>query len=213
MEDLRLSQASEAQIRQLVDVVVGILSGQAGEHCRRLLFKIQRTLRQFHLQTQIEESDVLIEAYLRTRTRIEAGELIENIPAWLSRVAFNIIREASRKRGQGRRLKDRLVGNGYGQPHPAPRIEATYSDDEDIEALFSALDQLNPSDLNLLKLRIVQGLSWQAVSERLMEEGENCKNPRVLQQRLRKRGERSLKRLRDKFLAIKHAGRGRGGEP
>ena len=213
MEDLRLSQASKEQIRQLVDVVVGILSGQGDKHHRRLLFRIQRTLGQFHLQTQLEGSDVLIEAYLRTRTRIEAGEFIENIPAWLSRVAFNIIREASRKRDQGRRLQDRLVRNGYGQPNPAPRIEAVHNHNEDIEVLFSALNQLSQSDLELLKLRIVKGLSWQDVSERLRESGEDCKNPRVLQQRLRKRGERSLKRLRDTFFSMKKEVRGPGGQP
>ena len=204
MKDLRLSQTREVQIEHLTDVVGSVLSDRARGHRRKLLLTIQRSLRQFHLDSQLEESDIPIDAYIRTRTRIEAGECIENIPAWLNRVSFNIIREASKKRDQCQRLTDRLICNDCGQPNPANSIEDPYAREEDIEALFLSLHQLSQPDLELLMLRVVKGLSWQEISQRSIDSEEDCKKPRVLQQRLRKRGERALKRLRDAFISIRH---------
>lgn len=200
MEDLRPSQASPEQIRQLVDMVGGILSGQIGERRRWLLLSIQRSLQQFHLDSQLEAGDVLIEAYLRTQTQIEAGTPIRNIPAWLNRVSYNIIREKSREKGRDNRLIDRL------KPSTAKHMGHTYGDVEDFEALFSALNQLEGSDLELLILRIVKGLSWREIANLSIQRGEDGKNPHVLQQKLRKRGERALKRLRKIFRSIRNQG-------
>lgn len=50
----------------LTEIVNDILSREWDESTRKIFFFIKRTLRQFRLHLQLEESDILIDAYLRT---------------------------------------------------------------------------------------------------------------------------------------------------
>jgi DNA-directed RNA polymerase specialized sigma24 family protein len=163
---------------------------------KHLIFFIKRALRQFNLESHYQEMDILSEAYIRTQKRIEAGETITNFPAWLKVVSINIIREKSKKRLRDQSLQQNLIRRGHGSQEMM-----TEQDDADLEAiatLLESLKSLSSEDVEILKLRIVKGLSWDDVAESLEGIGKNAGNVTAL----RKRGERALSRLRKNFFSV-----------
>jgi DNA-directed RNA polymerase specialized sigma24 family protein len=164
-------------------------------HARSLLAFIQRTIRQFGLQAHITEIDIFVEAYLRgVKHTQQHQEEIRQPKAWMRRTAYNIIRECKRDRmhystlafdelmDQGRLLVDASSPSGV-------------EDDVIIHAIDSVLQAVNTlssSDRALIQWKVIEGCSWQEVQTRLIAQGEE----RVSQAALRKRGQRSLERLR-----------------
>jgi len=165
---------------------------------KHLIFFIKRTLRQFNLESHYQEMDILSEAYIRTQKRIDAGEIIENFPAWLKAVSLNIIREKSKKRLKDQSLQQNLISTGHGSEETMNRLEQDTTDFEAIKTLLESLKSLSPEDIEILKLRIVKGLSWDEVAEALDKTGRNPRNAAAL----RKRGERALGRLRNNFFSV-----------
>jgi RNA polymerase sigma factor (sigma-70 family) len=190
------SDSQENQLELLTTVVNNLLSEEKDEATRKIFFFIKRTLRQFKLDGQLEESDILSEAYLCVRKKIESGELIQNIPAYLNRVAFNIIRERSKKKKKSKDLHIRLINNSHGVIDTTSRIDDL--DSNQITILLKALKELNSEDFELIKLRIVKGLSWNEISDNLNYSKDN-ENKKRLSANTRKKGERALKRLRKAY--------------
>jgi DNA-directed RNA polymerase specialized sigma24 family protein len=197
MDKSKTPEQIQAQLKRLHEVVAHLLSPAGDDTSQKLLFFVKRLLYQFNIKNQFHESEIVVEAYLRTRKRIEQGEVIENIPAWLNQVSFNIIREYSRKVNQSRTLTAHLRCAAWTSAnHPS----SEFPDSQPIEALLAALAQLQPEDEELLILRIVKGFSWQEISQYLEAKDAGCK--KYSAQTLRKRGERALTRLKQKFFSV-----------
>ena len=194
------STPMKKQLELLTKVVNDTLSEEWEESTRKIFFFIKRSLLQFKLNGQLQESDILLEAYIRVRQKIESGESIQNMPAYLNRVAFNIIREKSKKQKKAEDLHIRLINNGYGHPDTTSGTDDT--DSYKINVLLKALEELKPEDFEIIQLRIVNGLSWKEISEYLTssENKEHSKN--LSASALRKRGERALKRLRKAYFSV-----------
>ncbi len=190
----------ESQLKLLAEIVNDTLSEEWYESTRKIFFFIKRSLRQFKLDGQLQESDVLLDTYLRVRKKIESGESIQNMPAYLNRVAFNIIREKSKKQKKSEDLHIRLINDGYGHPDTTSRTDN--SDSYQITILLKALEELTSEDLELIQLRIVEGLSWKQISDYINSFKDNENKKKVYASTLRKRGERALKSLREAYFSV-----------
>ncbi|MGB3137842.1 MAG: hypothetical protein WBG38_05855 [Nodosilinea sp.] len=164
-------------------------------HARSLLAFIKRTIYQFGLQVYVTEIDIFVEAYLRgVRYTQQSQEQIRQPKAWMRRTAYNIIRECKRDRLRySAAAFDELMEQGSTEAEgTAP---SGVADDVIIGAMntvMQALEALSPGDRSIIQWKVVDGLTWTEVQERLIAEGED----RVSQAALRKRGQRALERLR-----------------
>ncbi|NJL46907.1 MAG: sigma-70 family RNA polymerase sigma factor [Leptolyngbyaceae cyanobacterium SM2_5_2] len=161
-----------------------------------ILSAIQRMLRQYRLASQIEPFEILHEAYLRGKQKLQTGETITNAHAWLRSTAFYIISE--------RKRKDR---DGATEPHI---LEAIVLDErinlmqqqilaEELKLLYQALAKLqqeDPTSARLLTLKTFRDWSWGDIRDWLISQGE----PAVSETTLRQRASRAKRRLREIFL-------------
>ncbi len=185
------------QLDLLNKLINNILSQEGDESTRKIFFFIKRILRQFRLDSQLQESEILIDAYLRIREKIKSGESIKNISAYLNRVSYNIVREHSKKQKRSEKLHGRLLDNGYG--HPDIILGGDSSNYDKITILLESLKKLKNEDLEILQLHIVEGLSWEEIRGYF----SSCKGKKLSNSALRKQGERALRRLREAYTSVK----------
>lgn len=190
----------ESQLALLAEIVNDTLSEEWDESTRKIFFFIKRSLRQFKLDGQLQESDILLDTYLRVRKKIESGEYIQNMPAYLNRVAFNIIREKSKKQKKSEDLHIRLINNGHG--HANTTLGTDNSDSYQITILIKALEELTSENFELIQLRIIKGLSWNQISDYINSSQDDENKKKVSASALRKRGERALKSLREAYFSV-----------
>lgn len=187
----------QSQLKQLEEVISKALAD--GEDSNLLLPFIKRTLHQFHLASKYHEKEILIECYMRTRKRIEAGEEILNLIPWLKKVVYNIVREKHRYLERQRSVQKSLIRNSYpdlGICHDA--LNAEDLDYVNLQSLSKSTAAISAEELEILTLHIVEGLSWNQICEFINARGNL---PKVSVPTLRKRGERALKRLRQTFFS------------
>ncbi|MEO1068827.1 MAG: hypothetical protein AAFW95_06855 [Cyanobacteria bacterium J06638_6] len=189
---------TDTPAQDVFDQVLSEILGQDNPRATPILSAIQRTLRQYHLEEQFEVYEILHEAYLRGKRKLQTGEVIRSPYAWLRSTAFYVIYE--RKRKQRSSATD---------PHV---IEAILPDNrlnlmqqqvihEELDLLHRALARLNredPEGTCLLYLRNVSGWSWSQISQQLVAEGQ----PVVAETTLRQRASRAKRRLREIFLMV-----------
>lgn len=156
---------------------------------KRLFVSITRKLSQFHLARRHSVDDVLNEAYMRGLKYIQSGNQIQRYGAWINVTAFNIIREW--KRAQQKETV--FFEDSY-----AEEVNATESEeacDQHYKAVNQALSELPNYDRKLINLKVVEGLPWKKVRQALVKSGE----PDASEATLRKRKERALKHLRQRY--------------
>lgn len=185
----------EASLDRLHEFMRGTMSSHGTSRPHRLLWLIGRWLKQFNLDSQIDASEILVEAYLRTRSQILKGKPIKNFPAWLNSVSYKVIQEHSRKEKYRDLLTQRLIRSG--QYCTEDDIHGNEFAGSNIRALLQALADLNAEELEILDLRIIQGFSWKEVRTHLRASGGKD----ISESTLRQKGARSLKHLRDAFAA------------
>lgn len=192
-------EEKKEQLKLLTALIEDSLSEKQNDDSRKIFFFAKRTLRQFKLDGQLQESDIVIQAYLRVREKIKSGESIKNMPAYFNRVCYNIVREHSKKQKKTENLCNRLVNNGFGVSETNRQIDSlNYSNNK---ILFESLAQLNNEDREIIELRIVQELSWKEISDHI----SLYRNKKLNTSTLRKRGERILKRLREAYISVEQA--------
>ena len=192
--ELRLPANAPAQ--DVFDQALSDILGKDNPQAYSILSAIQRTLNQYHLSDQYEVYEILHEAYLRGKKKLQTGEIICNPYAWLRATSFNIVYE--RKRKQRSSATDPQV------------IEAVLADprltlmqqqilNSEIDLLYEALEVLyqeDPEGTCLLYLRHVRALSWGQIGQWLAAEGRTLPNDATLRQR----ASRAKRRLRTIFL-------------
>lgn len=174
------------------------LSNHSKPNQHRLLWLIDRRLRQFNLHSQIDPCEILVEAYFRTRTQLLQGKQIKNFSAWLNSVSYKIIQEHSKKEIYRDLLEERLSNNHQHCVENAKNNKVF--NEQSITALLRAANTLKEEELEILKLRIVQGYSWKEIRN----QWEAIKGQSLSEATLRKKGERALKHLRGEFTSIIH---------
>jgi DNA-directed RNA polymerase specialized sigma24 family protein len=190
-QESRLPTESPAQ--DIFDQALTEILGKDNPRAVSILSSVQRTLNQYRLTAHLEAYEVLHEAYLRGKKKLQSGETIHNGYAWLRKTAFHVIYE--------RRRKYRAGGT---EPHI---LEATILDErvnllqqliagEEINILYRALEilsQEDPDTTRSLCLKMIHGWSWSDIRECLVAEGQVIPNEATLRQR----ASRAKRRLRE----------------
>ncbi len=157
---------------------------------------IQRTLKQYRLASQFEPFEILHEAYLRGKQKLQTGETITNAHAWLRSTAFYIISERKRKDRDGAtepHILDAIVVD----ERPNPMQQQILA--EELKLLYQSLAQLrreDPASARLLTLKTFRDWSWGDIRAWLISQGE----PAASEATLRQRASRAKRRLREIFL-------------
>lgn len=159
---------------------------------RSLFAYIQRSLWQYRLDKRITVTDVFIEAYIRGVKYLlsSGGETIKKPSAWMRITILNVIREKSR---DSKRLVS-LDWDLVSETEEAGTSETDYS--ECFVAIMQAFNQLSHDERKIIQLRYFENKSWQAVREKL---GES----ELTLAALRKRGQRTLDKLRQEYHKIR----------
>lgn len=163
---------------------------------------IKRYLIQFSLDQDYEPNDIFQEAYIRGLKKIIKLEDIPCIPAWIKLTSLNIIREKCRDKEKQKQLINRLQKHEIESKNLGMDYSIYSRNENYINILHLAIQSLDKKDSTILKLHIVDGLSWRQIGEHFVSIGEEVSNNDALIIRLRKRGQRALDRLRQNYYSL-----------
>jgi DNA-directed RNA polymerase specialized sigma24 family protein len=194
----KVSFPIESPAQDIFDQALIEILGRSNPQAYSIISAIQRILKQYRLSAHTEAYEVLHEAYLRGKKKIQAGEEIYNAHAWLKATAFHVISERKRK-------------NRAGLTEPSI-LEAIVLDErqnllqqqilkEELELLHQALAMLqaeDPETTQMLYLKIVENWSWSSIHGWLSHQGQEVASETALRQR----ASRAKKRLRELFLQL-----------
>lgn len=186
---------ADAPAQDVFDRALSEILGKDNPHAYYILIAIQRTLKQYHLAAQYEAHEILHEAYLRGKKKLQAGEIIRNPHAWLKATAFHVVYE--RKRKHRASATDPHVMEAA-LPDPRLNLMQQQVITEELDLLYQAMQLLyqeDPEGTCLLYLRTVRDWSWSQITQWLAAEGHPATNEATLRQR----ASRAKRRLRDIF--------------
>ena len=189
------------QLELLNEVIRQTLLPKEGGTSKNLMLFIRRSLSQMQLGNEWDENEILVEAYIRTRERINSGEIIDNLSGYLAKFAQLIIFEKNRQRKRTYGISQKLSSfqNVVSLPESSYEEGVSY---EVIDSLWSSFGFLPEKDQQILNLRIVKGYSWNEIAYQLVELGIEESYDKALVSKLRKQGERALEKLRKGILSI-----------
>lgn len=121
------------------------------------------------------------ETFLKTWQYLADGKTIDNVRAFLYRTATNLIIDGSRKKKE--ESLDQLQESGF---EPSFDPEHSFQAHTDVELLKKYLEQLSPSDREIILMRYLDDMSPQEISDTL-HESANVVSVRI---------NRALKKLR-----------------
>lgn len=182
----------------ILDLAIEDIMGKDNPSAYATLTAIERSLRQFHLNSRMEAAEILAEAYLRGKKFLQSGQTISNPHAWLKKTAFNVIRERSR---QCRKHRVEPYEEDKVLEDPITNLVDTQEIENDLADLRRAIKLLakeDPEGAKLLSLKIIQGLSWQEIHDILLQKNQEAANLATLRQR----ASRAKKRLRHLFHSV-----------
>lgn len=202
--------ASEQETRnqeksdELRMIMLAALSQKGDKKCQHnIILFIKRTLEQFNISSLYPEEEIFIEAYFRTYQRIEKGEYINNMSAWLKKVSVNIIREAIKEEGRTLRVARKVFYSKDKTELFLTKQACDDSNSDDIEILLEALEELEPKTFEILNLRIIQELSWRDIYYHLYPTKLTDQDEQKAINKIRKSGNRGLALLRKIFFSKK----------
>jgi predicted RNA polymerase sigma factor len=183
---------ADAPAQDGLDQALSDILGKDNPRAVPILNAIQRTLHQYHLEEQYEAYEILHEAYLRGKKKLQTGEIIRSPYAWLRATAFHVIYERQRKHRAS--ATDPQVMEAV-LPDPGLHPMQQQQLNEELDQLYRALHLLHQEDPEgtcLLYLRNVRSLSWSQISHWLAAQGQ----PVPTAVTLRQRASRAKRRLR-----------------
>jgi RNA polymerase sigma factor (sigma-70 family) len=158
---------------------------------------IKGKLKQFHLDN-FNVYDIINEVYIRGVKLIESGQPIRKPFAWIRGTAFNVIREISRNQTKWKLVDYSSVEYAVASEEAKNSLVSEDAINEYLKSLQMSVQELEPKDRQILELWKVKGLSWKEVAKNLDLNGEEVPSLPTL----RKRGERALERLRQKYYSM-----------
>lgn len=188
-------------MRERFDLEFQALLDQNNPDTRSIWCFVERTLRQYNLDSHITADEVLMEAYLRgIRQIVNRQKMIVNPLGWIRLTANYIILEYSRTLRRSVSLE--TVRSAESKLAVAGEMDNLVRQEEieaNIQALYAALKQLPIREQEILLWRHVEDLPWCEVGQRLID----CGEAEVNEPTLRQQGYRALVRLRKLFHALK----------
>ncbi|MGB3191780.1 MAG: hypothetical protein WBB43_20455 [Limnoraphis sp.] len=154
-------------------------------------------LRQVKLFGIYEELEIINIAVIRARSKILKGEKeIVNLKPWFKKIILYIIKEVYKKEKSNKARSEKLMDKTLLISDHMQLFES--SSQRITDFLYEALNDLTESERCILILRETHNLSWEEVSNLLVEKKlEKPDNNLVV--RVRKKGNRALNKLRSSF--------------
>jgi DNA-directed RNA polymerase specialized sigma24 family protein len=192
-----LSPELKDRIRLINALVVQIFLDPKDIEHHTLLPWIKHLVKQFGLTGYLCEFEVLIEAYTIAIKKTKEGHVINNLPAWFKGTALNIVRNIKREIRRQDSIKSNFQYDREEVENASYRSIDDNSMDDNVQSLIKAFSMLCEADRDILILRIVKGLTWSDIAEKMIQEGkENSTSMEKLLVRLRQRHSRALSKLR-----------------
>ena len=191
-----MSSYTDKQLLELEDVVIELLA--PGKKPFNPLLWIDNRAAQMGLRNQVDSEEIFREAYLRSRKFIKDGNKIENYIGWLRNSCLLILKEERTKIIRARKNTEKIVREemNSGDLNSLDEcISPEFVNKENVLILQKARGFINKRDNELLNMRIVEGLEWKKIKQRIDED--------IPLTTLRKRGERAVSKLRKVFYSIK----------
>jgi DNA-directed RNA polymerase specialized sigma24 family protein len=153
---------------------------------------LKRTLWQFNLIGIYEPSDILLIVYERAKSH---REVINRPIPWIRATGFNVIRELNRQEKRQKDLAYKAICQSEQEiPNPLDDQISSETIDANLNQVRHAWNCLSQKEKDFLRLRLIEGLSWKSIQERLDSQGEKVKI-----NSLSKRYSRTLSNLRKLF--------------
>ena len=178
-----------------LDRLMSIVSRPESRNAYGICPFIGQTLKQHGLYSYYDETEIFFQACALVAEKMASGENIKNLPAYLKSIAFNKIRDLSKKKKQEKSLIKRLQ-NRSELIDDKDNLRSVYTTDPNVKALYTAFQNLDIKERDILILWQVKGDSWKEIGQYFVTIGEEESNTDKLVQRLRQKGHRALKRLR-----------------
>jgi DNA-directed RNA polymerase specialized sigma24 family protein len=192
--DDQLTSEIKARILAINTLMLQIFLDPKDADTHNIVRIIRSFINKFRLSQYFSEFDVLIETYTIAITQTKQGKVIRNLPSWFKGTAFRIISNLSREEKRQCAIKTVLKTEDV----MTADLEIP-EDNSVVHPIIQALERLAEDDRYLLNLRVVEGLSWSSIAERMVKDGKAESFSTQLVARLRQRGHRALKQLRDQY--------------
>lgn len=156
---------------------------------------IRSKLIQHNLRSWCDEVAVLLWVYLRSVDHIAEGGKITNHSAWVKSVAFNIIRETSRRNKRYQSFDEPLIESlSYHHTLDSDDIDLT----DDMIKVRDAFKALSSKEQLLIYQKVVMNESWTTIQDFLKQEGHGDHSLAAL----RKQKERAMAKLRNIYHSL-----------
>lgn len=180
--------------RKALDEVMQQILSEDNPYAYSMIATVRRYIQHFGLSSQVEPADILVEAYLRGLKITEQGTLILSCRAWIKGTARYIALE--RFRHQRRERPTNPQASVLETPSES-KEDCQDSCDRNFAILWQAFEQLrrtSPDIAELMDWRVLQGLSWSQIRQRLVARDGKSHSEEALRQRA-SRAKRKLRRL------------------
>jgi RNA polymerase sigma factor (sigma-70 family) len=157
--------------------------------------KMEKTCR-YHLSKfpclkNIDEYEVLCEAIIRLKDKFLNEEIFPDVDRWIAKSIQYIVKEFYRREIKRRNYEAVSIDDENGERYYLSSVDKPIEVQEQYEFLYQALELMNESDRQLLKLRFFEGLSWKKIREIYAQNGDN-----VSEDSLRQKSHRAVEKLR-----------------
>ncbi|NET15062.1 MAG: sigma-70 family RNA polymerase sigma factor [Okeania sp. SIO1H6] len=166
---------------------------------RNFLPSIDQRFMQFGLNSYYDGMDVVLNARDIAVKKIESGEKVINFQPWFKRICFNVVINLSKKTKSRKLLADKLKNKSYLTDTKEDLIPA-YTTEPNLKLLGKGWKNLKEQERTILWLREIEECSWSEVAEKLVINGLEVGGDRKkLEDRVRQKGNRALKKLQKHF--------------
>ena len=171
--------------------------------CHPIFVLISSYIRQNHLQGKYDAMFVLNEAYLRAYSAIRNGREISNYSAWIRLTSSRIVQELRRDERKREYLpisveEDLLPVSTYFEEDLLYASTDFKAKIEDKQRIRIAFKMLTKHEQTILKLKVIQELTWEDMQIALAEMGYPVETP----SRLHQINTRALKKLKKKYHEV-----------
>ncbi|MGD1807887.1 hypothetical protein ACP6PL_20965 [Dapis sp. BLCC M126] len=174
--------------------------------CRMLVSKyflafIEKMLKQFGLHSDYDAMYIVVKTREIALEKIISEKVtVENFDSWYKKICFNVIRNFYKKTKYGKSTEFKLRNKS---DLTYLKEDLTYSIEPNLKLLSEGLEKLSEEEKFILHLREVEGYSWKEVAKSVADFNQliikDLDDEKKLVDRVRQKGGRALKKLRDSF--------------
>lgn len=154
------NSSDEEMIRQVLAGDKESFSGLVHRYQNRLFYGMWEILR-----NEAEAEEVVQEAFFKAFSKLEVFRGSSSFYTWLYRIAFNLAITRIRRRRSNVSLEDLQDKSGVDRPAPDSSPGAAMEQRERVDQVKRALEQLSEQHRQILVLREIENLDYEAIGE------------------------------------------------